>query len=441
MKISSNGRFRKPRRNVSSVLSEQRCYQQIQIFNQTLVYSRHKNKQAFIISFLDTPASLSIYKSASTLHHIHTDDSAMHVDVRLLLVLLLLLFDVVAGDCPAYPPCHCIGDRFVDCALKRLHEIPQFSVFQHTWRELNLSDNLVTSIPDSVFAKVHVYTLDLSSNMIKTMNKYGFRSATHIVTLDLSHNIIEYLPDHVFSSMTNLKTLRLRYNKLYYIKPNVLIKLKQLYELDLRGNSFNKIPSKSLRHLTSLKRLILRDNRLKELESFTFQGLVLEYLDLGDNIAPFQISKTSFCGLDPRVVHSEPSVIEWSGLQTLLLDHNGLSSMNPCLSSVLWTLRHIDLSGNPLRCDCRLFLLRDFKSRISLKGSQCAVPWRYGGEYLDLIPESRYNCSEEHHLVNECESLCPPIVLPNTATQHRTLSLFMCILFICRWVLVLTTST
>ena len=277
----------------------------------------------------------------------------MHVDVRLMFYFGVCASVPVASitltrGCPVTFPCRCIGIGLLDCSRERLRTVPQFVRFEENWQILDLSDNLINYLAPSQFAKVKISTLDLSRNMLRTLDKHSFRDAPQLHTLDLSYNAIEFLPDHIFSSLRTLRTLRLQYNKIPYVKPNVLIKLHKLYALDFSGNSFSKIPTKSLSHLRSLKRLSFRNNRITEIEEYGFIGLSLEYLDLGGNkapVLPLHIHKWAFCGLDPRLIISEPTVKEWSGLTTLLLDHNGLGSIEPCLTSSIWTLKRVDLSG------------------------------------------------------------------------------------------------
>ena len=217
-----------------------------------------------------------------------------------------------------------------------------------------------------------------------------------------------------------------------------------------QGNELESVPTAALSVLSSLRRLNLRHSRLNYIDAFAFRGLhQLQYLDIGDNHLPLDIDNDAFCDLGFPARHAHPRyfpraqksptssppvdyvVIAPSnyssggrpvfgapgpyetaetevGLTVLRLDHNGLSSISPCaVKSVLRTLRRLDLTGNPLTCDCKLvgFIARTTGSRspaivnsvlpvtdngddrkstgVVYAGAQCARPPRLGGVYLD----------------------------------------------------------
>ena len=166
-----------------------------------------------------------------------------------------------------------------------------------------------------------------------------------------------------------------------------------------QGNLLTSVPTQSLRHLRRMRRLSLRHNRLRLLHPFAFHGLHLLQLDLGDNVAPLSIHRDAFCGLDPspavaadrRPNRAQPGAeageadeedrTSSSGLSELRLDHNGLTTLSACLTTVVWTLRTVRAAGNPLRCDCGLLQLAG--SRTAFPGAQCAQPIARAGLFLD----------------------------------------------------------
>jgi hypothetical protein len=79
---------------------------------------------------------------------------------------------------------------------------------------------------------------------------------------------------------------------------------------------------------------------------------------------------------------------------TLRLDHNGMTSLSPCLpASLQWSAAEVDLTGNPLHCDCVLLQAvsgwrhlhqRDVKApRVVFTGAQCASPSNRAEIYLN----------------------------------------------------------
>jgi Leucine rich repeat len=184
------------------------------------------------------------------------------------------------------------------------------------------------------------------------------------------------------------------------------------------------VPTESLLLLKSLRRLNLRHTALRRIEPFAFRGLLcLEHLDLGDNRLPLVIHDDAFCGIaSPSFLPGFPtrkSTLQTSsavtvtaadgvsstsldmtspephhagGLVVLRLDYNGLTSVSPCLLSVIASsLLKVDLVGNPLTCDCRLleFIWSSshwqgrLPASIGFPGAQCAQPENMAGLYLD----------------------------------------------------------
>ena len=169
-----------------------------------------------------------------------------------------------------------------------------------------------------------------------------------------------------------------------------------------QGNLLTSVPSEALRHLRRLRQLNLRHNRLRLVHPFAFYGLRLRQLDLGNNVAPLSIHRDAFCGLEPSLTSTNrqlnrPPPDETtadvgetddlsSGLSELRLDHNGLTTLSACMTTAVWTLKTVDIGGNPLHCDCRLLQLAG--SRTSFPGAQCAQPITRAGLFLDrFVPD------------------------------------------------------
>ena len=150
----------------------------------------------------------------------------------------------------------------------------------------------------------------------------------------------------------------------------------------LQGNLFTSVPSAALRHLRRLRQLNLRHNRLRLVHPFAFYGLRLSQLDLGNNVAPLSINRDAFCGLEPNSAESgrrlnRPAAEttaeaggtdDWaSGLSELRLDHNGLTTLSECLTTVLWTLKTVHIAGNALNDDL-LFVLDSMSWCLTREG-------------------------------------------------------------------------
>ena len=323
------------------------------------------------------------------------------------LLLSVLCVSLTMTICPTPLPCHCIGNQVVYCAFLRLAALPYFLDFKQSWQELDVSENFIAALPAGGLRGVRARLLKLNRNSVRSIAAGAFVGVEDLAVLDLSHNYLRDLPPAVFAPLVDLRTLRLAYNQLTAIGAGAFDAIPHLYELDLQGNDLAAVPSRALAAVRRLRRVNLRNNRLRTIDAYAFAGLALEVIDAGDNTSPMAVHRDAFCGLAPRVVAAgggvEPSIIEWSGLHTLLLDHNGLTTLNPCITRTIWTLHVVDVSGNPLRCDCRLLSIRgDFgasssapASRTTFPGAQCAFPERLAGQYLaDVVPAAyREECA------------------------------------------------
>jgi len=237
----------------------------------------------------------------------------------------------------------------------------------------------------------------MDHNDVRLVDDDAFRGVgPEIEIVDMSHNrLVQFKLAVVFRYLTRLRVLRMRYNSLVDIDSPITSDntLPTVLELDLTGNEFDHVPSESLASLPALRRLILRDNRIYHIGASAFaSSAFLELVDIGANRfsrsgagGPLTIDSQAFCGLEPRALSRSPGMTDWTGLQQVRLDHNGLTHPELCSLMGVWTLVDIDLSGNPLRCDCLLLaaLRRLTDTAVGLRvdhATQCASPDRLAGQ-------------------------------------------------------------
>ncbi len=113
---------------------------------------------------------------------------------------------------------------------------------------------------------------------------------------------------------------------------------------------------------------------------------------------------------------------EWAGLQTLHLDHNYLTEVDPCWTSIVWSLQTIHLEGNPIICSCNLKHLKLFGTETQFPRAQCASPDDLAGQFVDEITPEQYNCSEfpqVEELTAQCHSQC----VIDTSLQLQSLAI------------------
>ncbi|KAF7399499.1 hypothetical protein HZH68_008091 [Vespula germanica] len=137
-----------------------------------------------------------------------------------------------------------------------------------------------------------------------------------------------------------------------------------------------------LKNLTNLKHLDLSDGGLKRIEPGTFRTLVsLKSLDLSNNRLEY-LNLSSLEGLHE--------------LRSLNLRRNNIAQL-PVVLLRLKNLKHLDVHGNPLQCNCATLLVRDLLVTRGVKLSKkvtCVSPNSWKGSSL-LKLETKKICREE----------------------------------------------
>ena len=165
--------------------------------------------------------------------------------------------------------------------------------------------------------------LDLSNNKITTIPKWiaNFKS---LKTLNLSGNQLNCLPEEI-GQLSKLENLIVSKNCLSGALPKSLGKLKNLKELDASGNKLSKFPV-SLAGLNHLNSLDLSSNKISAIPD-GIEELQLTSLSLNQN----QISSISpSLAQCPRLktLKVEENCLSLGAIPTVLLTNSSVSTLN-----------------------------------------------------------------------------------------------------------------
>ncbi|XP_073836286.1 uncharacterized protein [Musca autumnalis] len=210
---------------------------------------------------------------------------------------------VVEPVCPK--TCLCLEDyKYIDCSNGRLTEVPhdlpitaviidlshnrikeiKTQDFAHRIKlqEINLSNNLIESVNEEMFEDLpHLQRLRLSSNKLSEVDPDTFRGASDLSILDLSNNPIKLPSDTSFLNQPSLLELNCRNCSWTEIYEDTFKNTPRLTALRIDNNDFNKkinirafIPLKSLLKLrvpeldqNSIEELC---NLLKSIDNISF---------------------------------------------------------------------------------------------------------------------------------------------------------------------------
>jgi Leucine-rich repeat (LRR) protein len=150
--------------------------------------------------------------------------------------------------------------------------------------ELNLRDNNVTELNEVFLMRAklsNLVKLDLSNNLISSIELNTFKYLQQLETLDLSNNKLVYLSNAVFSGLKNLKNLILKSNLISNLIAAQFNSLPMLQFLDLSSNKITNLEGSNFIYLNNLNKLQIEFNPLQRVATDTFKYLKnLKFIDL-----------------------------------------------------------------------------------------------------------------------------------------------------------------
>ena len=144
---------------------------------------------------------------------------------------------------------------------------------------LNLHNNNLTSLPESISKLTNLQILDLSENRITELPS-SIGKLTNLVNLNLSENKITKLPSFI-GKLTQLMTLDLGVNQLTKLPPQIG-NLTKLLTLSLDYNKLKSLPPQ-IGNLERLTSLYLDNNKLESLPDEIGRLPNLQYLHVENN--------------------------------------------------------------------------------------------------------------------------------------------------------------
>lgn len=350
--------------------------------------------------------------------------------------------------------------EFMDLSYNHLGNIPQKTfVYQRKLQELHLNNNKIGAVSNKTFSGlVSLKVLNLRSNFLDEIENGVFSPLTMVEEINLGNNRISKIDSTAFAGLVNLRILYMDDNILTQIPSPNFESMPNLAELYMGINSFTTVPSKAFQHLKGLSRLDMRGAGLYNISQESFKGLEsLRILDLSFNLLQriptaemsslgrleeLYIGQNSFevipqgalvglknlkrfevtgalkltkiemnafsanTNLEQINISSNKMLSQiqegaLSGLPHLkhvILRDNALSTISEALFP--WAeLQTLDMSENPLHCDCHVLWLRNILVKNNETGNDalskilCASPERLREESLKILTPELLGCN------------------------------------------------
>ncbi|XP_053688910.1 protein artichoke-like [Sabethes cyaneus] len=241
---------------------------------------------------------------------------------------------------------------------------------------LYLDDNRLEVVPsEETFRPVDkLAELYIGTNSLNEIKNGAFAVLPELTLLDLRSALLSNVSVETFAGIENIKSLNLADNRFQRIPSKALGILRRLEDLSIGQNYFETVPANSFRGLSNLKRFELRGSLyLKKIERAAFQtNTNLESIAIDSNKALTELEEETFSGL--------------LYLKHLSLRNNGFERLDENMFS--WnSLRTLDISDNPINCDCyysKLLHRLQTASRISYNATGCPhhLPDQWECEYI-----------------------------------------------------------
>ncbi|XP_078677133.1 uncharacterized protein LOC144913890 [Branchiostoma floridae x Branchiostoma belcheri] len=233
----------------------------------------------------------------------------------------------------------------------------------------------LTSIPQNL--PTSISSLDLTFNLITTVNRSLLLRYGGLTKLSLYNNKITMVQSDSFQHLSQLKTLCLFYNLITRIHTGTFQYLTRLKHLDLKFNQIAMIPLGTFQNLTDLEYLHLSRNQIATIQEGTFQNL--------PNLQTLLMDFNRITDIHCKAFKNVPR------LKMLSLQGNQMSVIVPGKFCLLPSIRTLKLVKNPWRCDCRMipFRLNYTKFPVIKKHNMiCVQPAKFKRKKLqDINPE------------------------------------------------------
>lgn len=288
--------------------------------------------------------------------------------------------------------------------------------------ELNLGQNRISRIEPRAFAGLSALRiLYLDDNQLSSVPTTSFHLLGSLAELHVGLNAFSFLPDDAFAGLNRLTVLDLNGAGLSNISEFAFRGLPGLRSLNLFGNRLFTVPTLQLAGLTRLEDLFIGQNDFLTLESHSFKGLKnLKLLDITGATQLERVEKGAFedninletiwlANNKKLATIDDCTLLGLPKLKHVSLKDNAIVSLNENVF-VGKELKQLDLSDNPIFCDCHLLWLKELlNDRTNFTELHCTSPEDLKDKPLKILNAADLGC--ELHDSRQQTIICIAIVV------------------------------
>lgn len=185
---------------------------------------------------------------------------------HIILILLHVLFQVKA-KCPNN--CNCFLEERIDCSKNSMKTLPTGN-----WKLMNMSHNEISNISRCRFWNNSFEIIDISSNVIESIDRYAFSRNGRVKQIDISWNNISFIYPETFLFTGKLESLCLSHNKHLALDNSLMFSGYSLKILDISYCNISRIEGTTIKYgVSNVQELYLQYNAIKYISHDSFNSL------------------------------------------------------------------------------------------------------------------------------------------------------------------------
>lgn len=174
-------------------------------------------------------------------------------------------------------PCKCkwnSGKKTADCKNASISRVPMD--LSPEIQVLDMSSNIIPELYNGEFVTTdlrNLHKLFIRNCTLKVLGRDSLKGLEILIELDLSFNLIRTLQRGTFVNLVKLRALMLNNNKLEKLDDGLFRNLKFLHKIELKDNLLVKIEPKAFTNLPVLSQIYLDGNRFTTMNRKIFDDL------------------------------------------------------------------------------------------------------------------------------------------------------------------------